>query len=176
MRRACLCAIRSGGAPPYRPCRVASRATLNCPHVQRAQRSARGHWQASAGIPVPERVGLRNAAISQVALSSACCARPNPPPARAQRSVATPTNARRVVFKVLSWLTFFAPAKKVSRPRGRNPRLHCQPTHGRRTAQRSALPASRSRSRSRSRARSKGKARQCTHPAHPHYLQALPTV
>ncbi len=31
-------------------------------------------------------------------------------------------------FKVLSLLTFFAPAKKVSRPRGRNPRLRCTRT------------------------------------------------
>ena len=41
----------------------------------------------------------------------------------------------------VSWLTFFAPAKKVSRPRGRNPRLRYAPTTGSRTAQRTPLHA-----------------------------------
>jgi len=59
---------------------------------------------------------------------------------RSDRWLRQPPHAA-LVLKVLSWLTFFAPAKKVSRPRGRNPRLQCQPTPGRRTAERTALQA-----------------------------------
>ena len=56
-------------------------------------------------------------------------------PERSDRCLRQPPHAA-LVLKVLSWLTFFAPAKKVSRPRGRNPRLQCKPTDGRRTAHR----------------------------------------
>jgi hypothetical protein len=49
--------------------------------IQRAQRSASGHWRPHAGILVIQRFGPRLATPVQVALSSACCARPNAPPA-----------------------------------------------------------------------------------------------
>ena len=61
-------------------------------------------------------------------------------PERSDRCLRQPPHAA-LVLKVLSWLTFFAPAKKVSRPRGRNPRLQCQSTPGRRTAKRKAKQA-----------------------------------
>ena len=61
-------------------------------------------------------------------------------PERSDRRLRQPPHAA-LVSQVLSWLTFFAPAKKVSRPRGRNPRLHCTPTPGRRTAKRIAMQA-----------------------------------
>ena len=61
-------------------------------------------------------------------------------PERSDRHQRHPPHAA-LVLKVLSWLTFFAPAKKVSRPRGRNPRLQCQSTPGRRPAKRTAMPA-----------------------------------
>jgi hypothetical protein len=61
-------------------------------------------------------------------------------PERSDRRLRQPPHAA-FVFQVLSWLTFFAPAKKVSRPRGRNPRLQCKPTQGRRPAKRTQRQA-----------------------------------
>ena len=61
-------------------------------------------------------------------------------PERSDRRLRQPPHAA-LVSQVLSWLTFFAPAKKVSRLRGRNPRLHCKQTPGRRPAKRTAVQA-----------------------------------
>jgi hypothetical protein len=62
-------------------------------------------------------------------------------PERRDRRLRQPPHAA-FALEVLSWLTFFAPAKKVSRPRGRNPRLQCKPTDGRRPAKRVQVRAS----------------------------------
>ena len=126
--RACLLACKPcGRRPPYGPRRVATLATLHCPHVQRAQRSARGHSQVSAGVPVPERVGLRPAAIVQVALSSACCARPCAPPAGAQRSVTAPTTARRVGIQGAFLAYFLCTSKESESAAGPKPPPALQP-------------------------------------------------
>ena len=82
-------------------------------------RAARRQWWC--GVGVPPRVGraaARSAPLVYGRLSSACCARPGMAPAGAQRPMPTSTIAR---LQVLSLLPFFAPAKKGSRPPGRNP-------------------------------------------------------